>query len=262
MRFKYHFDIPLDAPERTLLHKEIIYSKHFLKQLYLEWYGAFTDEYSKLPRGKVVELGSGGGFLRELIPEIISSDILPLPGNGLTFSALDMPFDEGSVSALFMLDTFHHIPDARKFLSEVSRVLKTDGKIMMIEPANSIWGRFIYSNFHHEPFNPRGSWQIPDSGPLSGANGALPWIVFIRDKDEFQQLFPELVIEEITFHTPLRYLLSGGVSFRQVVPDWSFGFFKKTDRLLTAISSQLSMFMTIKILKTDGRKSTRAGSGL
>ncbi|MBK8443443.1 MAG: hypothetical protein IPL35_08515 [Sphingobacteriales bacterium] len=56
----------------------------------------------------------------------------------------------------------------------------------MSEPANTAWGRFFYQNFHHEPFQPEAaSWEIPSTGPLSGANGALPWIIFKRDIDLF-----------------------------------------------------------------------------
>jgi len=249
MSLKYNFNIPLDSPERTILHKNIILSKPFLKNLYHEWYNTFVQQSKNLPGGKIVELGSGGGFLKDLIPDIIASDILELPSNDITFSALDMPFNTGSVSGIFMVDTFHHLPDAYKFLTEVDRVLQPKGKLIMIEPANSFWGRFIYSNFHHEPFNPKGSWQIPDTGPLTGANGAAPWIVFVRDKKLFNSEFPNLEIEQITYHTPLRYLLSGGVSFKQLVPDSSFWFFRAIDNSLVSISKQFSMFMTIQIKK-------------
>jgi SAM-dependent methyltransferase len=185
------------------------------------------------------------------MPTIISSDIIPLPTNDIIFSALDMPFVDSSISGLFMIDTFHHLSDASLFLSEANRVLKENGKLIMIEPANSLWGRFIFSNLHHEPFNTNGNWQIPDSGPLSGANISLPWIVFIRDKAIFNKKFPKLEIEEITFHTPLRYLLSGGVSFKSLVPDISFPFFRGIDNFLVSLSKQLSMFMTIKIKKIN-----------
>jgi len=249
MSIKYKIDIPLDSFERTLLHKEIILSKPFLKNLYQEWYTTFNNELITLPPGKIVELGSGGGFLKELIPTVISSDILPLPSNDMTFSALDMPFDNDSISGLFMVDTFHHLPDIYQFLSEADRVLIKNGKIIMIEPANSLWGRFIYKHFHHEPFNPKGKWQSPNSGPMSGANGSLPWIVFVRDKQYFSKLFPELLVNSIEYHTPFRYLLSGGVSFKQIVPNKSFAFFSKFDHWLTNLSSNISMFMTIKLSK-------------
>jgi SAM-dependent methyltransferase len=138
---------------------------------------------------------------------------------------------------------------AHVFLMEADRVLKPNGKLIMIEPANSFFGRIIYKNLHHEPFNPQGSWQIPESGPMTGANGAAPWIVFVRDREILQNEFPDLEIESILYHTPLRYLLSGGVSFKQLVPNFSYPLFSGLDNLLTSVSNGLSMFMTIKVRK-------------
>jgi SAM-dependent methyltransferase len=249
VNFKYNIAIPLDSPERTMFHREIIRKKPFLRRLYTEWYSLFSKEIRCHPPGTYIELGSGGGFLKEIEPGVICSDILPLPKNDMTFSALKMPFDDESVSGIFMIDTFHHIPDAQQFLSEANRVLKRQGKLIMIEPANSIWGRFIYKNFHHEPFNTAGNWQIPDTGPLSGANGALPWIVFTRDRQKFNEEFTSLQIESMKYHTPLRYLISGGVSYRQLMPGFTYAFFMFLDRILAFISPQLSMFVTICIRK-------------
>lgn len=246
---KYNIPHDLDSPERTLFHGNIIREKLFLRKLYEEWYSRFQKQMKLLPEGKVVELGSGGGFLKDLEPSIICSDVLELPSNDITFSALDMPFADEEISALFMIDTFHHIPDAKQFLKEAERVLKKGGTITMIEPANSVWGRFIYKNFHHEPFEADAGWSIPASGPLSGANGALPWIVFIRDEHLFKSLYPGFSIEEICHHTPFRYLVSGGVSFKQLLPDFTYGLFSFLDEFFTSISSQFSMFVTIRIKK-------------
>jgi SAM-dependent methyltransferase len=249
VKFRYHTDLPLDSPERTMLHRKIISNKPFLRRLYTEWYSLFSNEVQLKPQETYLELGSGGGFLKEIEPTVICSDILPLPTNDMTFSALKMPFINESVNGIFMIDTFHHIPDAQQFLSEANRILKSGGKMILIEPANSLWGRFIYKNFHHEPFDPTGTWQIPDEGPLSGANGALPWIVFKRDRQKFAAEFPRLSIDYINYHTPLRYLLSGGVSYRQLVPSFTYYFFNVLDRFLSFISPQLSMFITICIRK-------------
>lgn len=253
MSFSFKYKIPHDinSPERTLVHREIILQKKFLKKLYIEWYGEFLKAIPLLPPGKLVELGSGGGFLKALNPDIICSDFLELPPNDLTFSALDMPFEKNEISGLFMIDTFHHIPDAEQFLRDASRVLKKGGQIVMIEPASSAWGKFIYENFHHEPFDKQGDWSIPVSGPLSGANGALPWIVFERDRNKFNELFPEFKVTEIKYHTPFRYLLSGGVSFRQIVPNFLFGAYTLSDRMMSSISKHLSMFVTIRIKKIN-----------
>jgi len=134
-------------------------NKPFLNKLYKEWYGTFASEIKNLAHGKIIELGSRVDFLKQIIPEVITSDILLLEDTDLTFSALDMPFETEEVSCILMIDTFHHIPDSRKFLQEADRILVPGGKIVMIEPANSLWGRFIYQNFHHEPFQPNVSWN-------------------------------------------------------------------------------------------------------
>ncbi|MFA6129100.1 MAG: methyltransferase domain-containing protein [Bacteroidales bacterium] len=249
MKFKYRIDLPLDSPERTLYHGKLIRSKKFLRELYRQWNAEFVCEITSAPPGLLVELGSGWGGLKELDSRVISSDVIDLPTNDMTFSALDMPFMDQSVAALFMTDTMHHIPDSDKFLQEVNRVLVDNGKLIMIEPANTLWGRFIYRNFHHEPFEPDGPWTIPSSGPLSGANGALPWIVFQRDATLYRQRFPDLIINQIEYRNPFLYLLSGGVSYRQLLPDFSYPIVNLVDRILPKISRQLSMFMLVKITR-------------
>lgn len=250
MKVKYDIKYALDSPERTLLHREIILHKKFLKELYIQWYGEFLKEIRNLPNEVFIEIGSGGGFLKELEPRVICTDVLDLPTNDKTFSATDMPFENNSVGGIFMLDTFHHISNTEKFLSEVARVLVKNGKLIMIEPANSVWGRFIYKNFHHEPFNEKGGWTIPDTGPLSGANQALSWIVFERDREILREKFPNLKIEKISYRNPLLYLLSGGVSYKQLLPDFMFPLINTLDRILPGISRQISMFEMIRIIST------------
>jgi len=246
---KYKIDHSLDSPERTISHGEIIRQKKFLKRIYEDWYSLFIDEIKNLPNEKIIELGSGGGFLKELEPKVICTDIIDLPSNDMTFSALEMPFEANSIGGIFMVDTMHHIPDSELFLKEVVRVLARNGKMLMIEPANSLWGRFIYKNFHHEPFNPDGDWTIPSTGPLSGANGALPWIVFVRDNEKFRSHFPELRIEFIEYKDPFGYLISGGVSHKQFLPDFMYSTIRFFDKMLPKISRQLSMFMVVEITR-------------
>lgn len=240
----------LDDPATTLLHAEIVQKKKFLKKLYIDFYKEFGNVIPEPEKKVLVELGSGGGFIKEVIEGVITSDILDLPNVDKVFSALDMPFEERSVDAFFMFDVLHHIADPRGFFKEAMRCLKPSGKIVMIEPANTLWARFIYKNFHHELFDPQAQWGLKESGPVSHGNGAMPWIIFSRDRGIFEKEFPELRIVRMRNHTPLRYLLSGGLTLRQIVPSFTYPLIKGVEFLLSAINNLVGMFQTIELEKT------------
>jgi len=148
-----------------------------------------------------------------------------------------------------MFDVFHHIPDVKSFLNDAHRCLKPGGKIIMIEPANTAFGRFIFTHFHHEPFDPKANWKFESTGPLSSANGALPWIVFVRDKIKFLNEFPDFTISQLNYHTPFAYLLSGGLTFKQLMPTFCYKAIRGLEFLLTPIQRYLGMFMTIEVTK-------------
>ena len=57
------------------------------------------------------------------------------------------------------------------------------------------------------------------TGPMSAANQALSFIVFKRDIAAFNREFPQLTLIADEPHTHLRYVVSGGVNFRQLLPD-------------------------------------------
>ena len=183
---------------------------------------------------------------------MLTTDILELPGLDRHFSVLDMPFDDGSVDAFMMIDVFHHLTDVRRFLHELERCLAPHGRAVMVEPANTLWSRFIFRRFHSEPFEPEAGWTFPGTGqPLTDANIAIPWIVFCRDRAEFERDFPCLEIKEMRPHTPIRYLLSGGVSQRQLVPTFAYGPVTAVERLLSPIGRFVGMFQTIVLERRD-----------
>ena len=241
----------LDDPATTQLHREMIQAKPFLKRLYLDFYRELTEAISEPENKVLVELGSGGGFIKEVIGNIITSDVLDLPNVDKVFSAAEVPFPERSVDAFLMFDALHHIAEPRAFFRETCRCLKKGGKVVMIEPANTTFSRFIYRNFHHETFEPEADWAPVRSGPLSRANGAIPWIIFWRDRKLFEMEFPSLKIIRLHNHTPFRYLLSGGLTLRQLVPSFSYPFVKAVEYVLSPLNDLLGMFQTIELEKVD-----------
>jgi SAM-dependent methyltransferase len=235
--------LSVDDPHTTRLRRTIIREKGLLRAIYTEWYQRIV---AALPEGTaVLELGSGAGFLRELLPHVITSDVLKTPGVELVADACALPLPDGSLDAIVMTDVFHHIPDVRRFLQEAERCVRPGGKVVMVEPWRTPWSEWVYTRLHAEPFVPQGGWDIPRSGPLSGANGALPWIVFERDRAVFMRTYPRWQINAIEPLMPFAYLLSGGVSMRSLAPGILYRWIRALERRFTP--RRWAMFAIIEL---------------
>jgi SAM-dependent methyltransferase len=240
-------DLHLHDPRITERRRAIIQDNGFLRRIYDEWYRMAAACIPEGP-GRVLEVGSGAGFLADYIPGLISSEVFLCPGIDLVFDARRLPFASAALKAIAMVDVFHHIPDSRIFLREAQRCLRPGGSMVMIEPWVSAWSRAVYTRFHHEPFDPAAQeWTFPDTGPLSGANNALPWIVFERDRRQFEAEFPELEIQAVRPIMAFRYLVSGGVSLRQLMPAASFGLWRSLESALFSAPARWPMFVFIHV---------------
>lgn len=244
--------INLDGPQAIGVHRNIILSKSFLKKLYLDFYGQFqkqAEELSGRP-GRLLELGSGGGFLKSVIPDMITSDVCQDPLIDRVVFADRLPFEAGGLKGIFCLNVLHHLAKPEPFFLEAQRTLTSGGRIVMIEPFNSVWSRFFYKNFHYEPFDETMTgWDIPEQGRLSTSNQALAWIIFHRDRSRFETRFPALRIRSLKPHTVSRYALSGGVTYRAFAPSFSFPIFSALDGALSAFPSLFPIFETIILEK-------------
>jgi SAM-dependent methyltransferase len=234
--------LDIDDPRTTHLRLQLIQEKRFLRQIYEEWYQAIG---ASLPSGEgvVLELGSGAGFMGDFIPNLITSELFHCPNVRAVLDGSHLPFVAKSLRAIVMTDVLHHLPQPRLFFAEATRCVRSGGVVTMIEPWVTPWSRVVYTRLHHEPFRlETQSWELSAAGPLSGANGALPWIIFARDRLKFEQEFPQWRIELIKPIMPFRYLLSGGVSLRSFAPCWSFGLWRRIETALGCWNKQLAMF--------------------
>lgn len=237
----------LDDPRTTTLRHQVISQNKFLLRIYHEWYQYLKSSLSD-SEGGILELGSGGGFLTECIPELISSEVFYCSGTAVTLDGQRLPFANQSLQAVLMTNVLHHIPDNRFFFAEAARCVKKGGCISMIEPWNTPWASFVYNVLHHEPFEPGAAdWHLSSNGPLTTANDALPWIILGRDRNQFEAEFPEWKIKKVQLMMPFRYLVSGGVSLRQLMPDWSYPLWKGLETVLLPLDHLLSMFAYIHL---------------
>jgi SAM-dependent methyltransferase len=241
--------LDLDDPRTTALRRRIIAEKPFLRRIYAEWYESIAAALPPSP-GAVLELGAGAGFLIEYVPDLIASDIMSCPDVDAVIDGHALPLADGALRAIVMTNVFHHLARPRLFLTEAARCVRPGGAMVLIEPWVTPWSRLIYTRLHHEPFAPEAAeWEFAPSGPLSGANGALPWIVFQRDAERFVREFPQWRVASVTPIMPLRYLLSGGVSLRGLIPGWSYAFWRGAEAMLGPAIDKTAMFARIVLAR-------------
>ena len=237
----------IDAPETTELRRRIVREKGFLRRLYAEWYRRIAEQLPAVP-GSVVELGSGAGFMDEFIDGLVTSEVFPTPHASVLLDGAALPFRDASLRAIVMTDVFHHIPAPRAFLAEAQRCIKPGGRILMIEPWVTGWSSFVYRRFHHEPFHAGAeTWEFPSTGPLSGANSALPWIVFERDRKTLESEFASLRVRVIQPTMPIAYLLSGGVALRAFAPGWAYPLCRALESGLAPVERATAMFALVVV---------------
>tara|TARA_B100001964_G_C14178884_1_gene575207 strand:+ start:407 stop:1249 length:843 start_codon:yes stop_codon:yes gene_type:complete len=244
----------IDDPNTLPLRGQIIQSKLPLKKIYVEWYQAIA---AAVPTGKglVVEVGCGSGFLRDVLQNVVATDVFLHSGLHVVLNATHLPLADRSLCGIVMTNVLHHLQRPRRFFSEAARCVRPDGVVVMVEPWTTAWSRVIYRFVHHEPFQPwAANWESPSSGPMHGANQALPWIIFRRDVAQFEQLYPEWRIEKIKPIMPFRYLLSGGVSMRNLMPDWTFYLWLWLEELLGPLLGSMAMFAVIILRRVEPRR--------
>ena len=242
----------LDAPETTIQRLRIIREKAFLKKFYHQCYLDLAESLPFDIDGPVLELGSGGGFLKDYIPGLITSEILPIAGVDVQLDGLKLPFKRAALRGIVMFDVFHHLPDVASFLTAAADCVKPGGAIIMLEPWNTAWSRLIFRFLHHEPFLPDSpDWHFPGGGPLSTANQALPWIVFKRDQEKFRRQCPQWQIKAIEPDYPFCYLLSGGLAYRSFMPGFLFGFWRVLENCLQPWMNTWAMFAKIVLLRNE-----------
>ncbi|MDB5988723.1 MAG: Methyltransferase protein [Herbaspirillum sp.] len=219
----------VDVDDNILLdiHTSILLKKRLLRSTFETFYrdmASLCDRYLVVS-GTEIELGTGAGFFKSIRPALITSDVRKGPHIDMEINAQAMALNDDSVRCIYAINVFHHLPDPESFFAELTRVLRPGGGCILIEPhggfASQLLHRHLHSDEHFDPNAP--NWRTAEiGGPLSGANQAMAHIVFQRDLLRFEALFgKQLEIVHRGFElNALRYLFSGGLNFRQLMPSF------------------------------------------
>jgi SAM-dependent methyltransferase len=232
--------------------RRLIREKPLIRRCYDLWYGRLLSDADSVPgtrKHSVIELGSGSSYIKDIRPTVITSDIAPGVAD-MIIDGRELPFDDSSVGALLLTHVFHHIPDVHLFFKEASRVLVPGGVISMVECAHTPFARFFFGKIHPEPYiDGATAWQFPSQGRMLDSNQALSWIVFERDRMQFEQLYPEFVIEQRCYLPWLSYLLSGGVNLKSAVPSALIGAVASLDDKLRVMDPLFAIHWHITLRK-------------
>ncbi len=230
------------------LHQDLINKNHelwnrkpLLQAAYRDLYQMVAKQLSDLRDSKIVELGSGLGNIRDVLPNCIRTDLFPYPWIDQIENAYKLSFANESVSDLILTDVFHHLKYPGTALNELHRVLRPGGRVILLEPCMSLLGLIVYGIFHVEPIaiTKKIEWLAPagwspEHLDYYAAQGNATRI-FAGNRYR-SQLTAWKSVKTIRL-SALAYAASGGYSGPQLYPTGMYSAVKSLEKILDLFPS-------------------------
>ena len=116
----------MDEPSWISTHIQLWGQKPQLRYFYEQEIFRRIVAFS-IHKGVSIEIGSGPGFLKSTIPNLICTDIENGPTVDCLVDATQLPFKNNSVDTLIGVDVLHHFDQPGSFFEMASRSLKPGG---------------------------------------------------------------------------------------------------------------------------------------
>jgi SAM-dependent methyltransferase len=194
--------------------------KPVLRTIYSDYFTRLADQC--VP-GRTLEIGGGIGNLKELLPDVVSSDIQFSPGLDIVADAQSLPSKDDAFANIVMLDVLHHLEFPVRFLKDAARTLQPGGRIVMIEPAITLGSTLFYRFVHHEPVNMSADPLVdgapdPQRDPYD-SNQAIPTLLATKFRTKQLEIVPELKLVETQWFSFVAYPMSGGFKPWSLISD-------------------------------------------
>jgi hypothetical protein len=228
--------------------------KKLLQKVYYDFYTLIKSKLDFAVAGSVVELGSGIGKIKDVIPNCVTTDIFENPWVDRVENAYKLSFENKSVSNLILFDVFHHLEFPGNAFDEFRRVLNDKGRLILFEPCLSLLGLISYGLLHHEPINmykdisvyAKNENEIKESGYYAAQGNA--YRIFQNQKN-YQTLLSKWEIINHKQYPAISYLASGGYSKPQLYPTSMYGFMKMVDSVCGIMPSVFATRMLVVLKK-------------
>ncbi len=237
-------------------HKEQIQSHHEhwnrkpeLRRVYRGFYRLIASHLSNLPSRRIVELGSGIGSIKDVIPDCLTTDMFMTPWNDQVENAYHLSFQSGTVSDLIMVDVFHHLEYPGTALAEFHRVLQSGGKVLIFEPFTSVLGLVVYGLLHSEGLriHHKIQWLAPPGAELdfpayyTSQGNATRVFSGRAHQEELEQWSRREVVRLSAFD----YLATGGYTRPQLAPGRTMPFLHLSGRLFEFLPAVFATRMLV-----------------
>lgn len=247
-------NIDVDGIERFRAHRQIIDGKPMIRTVFREIHHLMLEMEARFfcGAGLRIEIGAGVYPIRESDAGVLATDVVPGPGLDKVLDAQNMDIPNNSVKSIFGQHCFHHLPAPERFFDELRRVLAPGGGAILVEPYWSPIASFMYKRlFANETFDKNHpTWESTPQGAMSGANQALSYIVFERDRKRYERMYPDLpIVHQEVLSNHLRYVLSGGLNFKQLIPDVAIPVLKGVELLSTPLNRWIGLHHIIVLQK-------------
>ena len=202
--------------------------------------------------GRTLEVGSGIGSLKGILPEVVTTDITAEPWLDAAADAQALPFSDASFDNLVVVDVIHHVEFPRRFLQEAVRVLRPGGRLVMLEPAVTP-GSYLFYRFLHDEGVDLSADPLLDGQPDPArapdeANQAIPTLLFGRRRLAFETQFPEFALRHLAHLSLVAYPLSGGFRSWSLVSAGAASALLGLERRLEPVMGRLLGFRLLAVL--------------
>lgn len=201
-----------------------------------------------------VEIGSGLGQIKTVIPDCITSDVFSNPWLDRTENAYRLSFADGAVANLILFDVWHHLRYPATALKEFRRALAPGGRLIIFDPCMSLLGLIVYGLFHHEPIALRDpiTWFAPKNWNESQADyyaaAGNAWRIFHRG--EAQEQFRGWRLLKVQREAALSYVASGGFRRCQLYPSALLPLLRFFDKALNRLPLLFATRLLIVLERT------------
>jgi SAM-dependent methyltransferase len=230
--------------------------KPLLRDAYRDFYRLLARHLTREVPGATLELGSGIGAIKEVIPDCTTSDVFPNPWLDRCENAYRLSMPTASVANLILFDVWHHLEFPGTALTEIERVVAPGGRLLVFDPDMSWFGRILYGLFHHEPLGWKRplTWDAPPNADLLHsryfAAQASAHRVFVRDEAPLWKSRWSVVARHRM--ASFAYAATGGFRGPQLYPARAAAALRLSDRLLSRLPEIFSTRLLIVLERKAG----------